>query len=577
MRKLLILSLLLIFSQFSLGIINNGQIKLLAVSESQDGTMHGSVADMYLEIKPGKGRVFIDTFPFTKLDTQFTTRYAKNIACNYAEVDCSNYDFFYTIKAGSTIIGGPSAGAATTLLTLSMLNDEELPIDISVTGTINSGGIIGPVGGTLEKIEAAYWKGIKKVYISKIGLNESLFDNSSLDELIEVMPLFNFDELYEEVFGISLHGDISEILPSRNYESVMKEISLNLCNQAKEIRESTLKNIDNVSLLYEGDSLYNLSLNETWNNDYYSAASYCFGAASMYKTQEVLLMNQSDINQLYHLVLSDYLEFSEKYSNIEIRSFTDLQTYMITTQRLTEVSDTLFKINMTNITNSSKSNLAYSAVRLKSAEYWARFFGTEYDENFAFDDSALMNSCFMKLNEVEGYLNYLSDYLNLPLSTTRESLDHAYTDYHNQDYALCLFKAIKSKADADLILSSLSIKKDDIENLIIEKEKVAKRSIYESMDNGVFPILAYSYYTYAQTLAPDDYYSSLLYFEYASAMSDISIYFEKEQQLPSFKFMVSESVYLVFFLGFFFGAFFSYFVIKLFSFNKKPRRKKNRR
>mgnify|MGYP001289377449 CR=1 FL=1 len=298
----------------------------------------------------------------------------------------------------------------------------------------------------------------------------------------------------------------------------------------------------------------------------------------MYKTQEVLLMNQSDINQLYQMVLSDYLDLSEKYSNIDIRSFTDLQTYMITTQRLTEVSDALFKINMTNITNSSRSNLAYSFVRLKSAEYWARFFGTEYDENFAFDDSALLNSCFMKLNEVEGYLNYLSDYLNLPLSTTRESLDHAYEDYHNQDYALCLFKAIKSKADADLILSSLSIKKDDMENLILEKEKVAGRSIYESIDNGVFPILGYSYYTYAQTLAPDDYYSALLYFEYASAMSDISIYFEKEQQIPSFMFAVSKTNYMVFFTGFLFGGFLTYFFVKLFSFNtRKPRKKKNRR
>src|SRR4030042_1424297 len=78
----------------------------------------------------------------------------KDIACSYLDKDCLKYDFIYTIKAGSPIIAGPSAGGAITLLTISLLEGFELDEGISITGTINSGGIIGSVGGIKEKIDA---------------------------------------------------------------------------------------------------------------------------------------------------------------------------------------------------------------------------------------------------------------------------------------------------------------------------------------------------------------------------------------------------------------------------------------
>ena len=85
----------------------------------------GSTADLYLEIKNGRGRVFLDTYPLTKLDTQMSTRFAKEIACSKTDYNCDKYDFVYTIKSGSVIIGGPSAGAAITLLTIASIEGLE--------------------------------------------------------------------------------------------------------------------------------------------------------------------------------------------------------------------------------------------------------------------------------------------------------------------------------------------------------------------------------------------------------------------------------------------------------------------
>ena len=124
---LLCLAILLLVQLFAtaafLGSVdkNVNHISLLAVTE-KDGILEGYVADLSLELsKGGNGRVFMDTIPLTKLDTQISTRFAKEIACDLLDIDCSNYDFIYTIHAESNIIGGPSAGAAITVLTLSSL------------------------------------------------------------------------------------------------------------------------------------------------------------------------------------------------------------------------------------------------------------------------------------------------------------------------------------------------------------------------------------------------------------------------------------------------------------------------
>ena len=56
-------------------------LPLLAVKETENG-LAGSSADLFLEVIDGKNRIFLDTYPLTKLDTQMSTRFAKEIACS---------------------------------------------------------------------------------------------------------------------------------------------------------------------------------------------------------------------------------------------------------------------------------------------------------------------------------------------------------------------------------------------------------------------------------------------------------------------------------------------------------------
>ena len=186
---------------FPVVLANSGSMKLMAVTNPDDNP-RGSVANMFLEIEEGTGRIFIDSYPLSKLDTQISTRFAKEVACNYLEKDCSRYDFFYTIRSDSSLIGGPSAGAATTVLTMSVL--ENIPLDdkATMTGTINTGGIIGPVGSIVEKTRAAAKSGIKKVLIPKFtDINSTNLTRLEEELGIEIIEVSHISEAAEEFTG----------------------------------------------------------------------------------------------------------------------------------------------------------------------------------------------------------------------------------------------------------------------------------------------------------------------------------------------------------------------------------------
>src|SRR3989344_3725653 len=118
--KLIIIIFMVLFASLAPSVLAQTQeplhMTLLAVREDGENFI-GSTADLYLEIQEGKERVFLDTYPLTKIDTQISTRFAQEIACNYFDINCNNKDFIYTIRADSSIIGGPSAGASIAALT----------------------------------------------------------------------------------------------------------------------------------------------------------------------------------------------------------------------------------------------------------------------------------------------------------------------------------------------------------------------------------------------------------------------------------------------------------------------------
>ncbi len=545
-----------------------GSMKLLAVSEIEDNKLKGSLANLDLEIVPGTGRLFIDTYPLSKVDTQISTRFAKEIACDFLGKYCERYDFFYTIRANTHIIGGPSGSSAITALTIILLDDLEYDQDIALTGTINSGGFIGPVGGVKEKIEAAAEEGIRKALIptgTSILEEDNETNTTNLIEYgkelnITVVQVKDINEVIYEFTG-KKYPEINKIEIKESYSETMKKLAENLCSKSKELQKEimseSLKDIakadKNLSRIELASNLTEKGYKALDNKKYYSSASYCFGANVKYKELLLELKNKTDIDSLAEQISS----YSEEINNIKYKTITDLQAIMVVKERLAEAKDSIkdaYEKKKNN--NTHYADYAYAEERLYSARSWAKFIGQPGKE-FEFKKDVLKKSCTKKIAEAEERYQYLNLFM-ADMKEQKEYLEKAKDEKAKENYELCLFRASKSKAQLNSILNFIGIKKDKYHSFIKNKLNVTRKNIAKNIKNNVFPIVGYSYFEYANELVEDkDYYSSMLYGEYALELSNLNIYFKepaaKKINMPKIQLKSSSTIYFI--LGLTIGVF----------------------
>ncbi|NOZ82029.1 MAG: hypothetical protein GXO63_02665 [Candidatus Micrarchaeota archaeon] len=145
---------------------NESSITMRVPAVDENG--NGVLVDLTVETRPGKNRILanIDKLLFW-VDTQHSIQTAKEVAVNLTGIDTSGLDIIYTINTNASIVGGPSAGAALTVATISALLNKTPRKDVVITGTINPDGTIGEVGGILEKAEAAKRGGAKMILVPK--------------------------------------------------------------------------------------------------------------------------------------------------------------------------------------------------------------------------------------------------------------------------------------------------------------------------------------------------------------------------------------------------------------------------
>ena len=548
-----------------------GHMKLLSVAETDNG-FEGRMADLYLEIEPGQGRVFIDTFPLTRLDTQISTRFAKEITCSFINKNCNHVDMFYTIRSEGPLVGGPSAGAAIAVLTASVLDNLDMDEKTVITGTINSGGLIGPVGGLKEKIEAAQKNGMKKVLIppqNGVLGNDSLItlgENLGID-VIEVSTLnqaiYEFTgEIYEKANDGVKENDI--------YIKTMSKITDGICNNTFKFYDEMPKNGSKELLAAK-----NLTLSaKTALSDgkFYSAASYCFGANIKYYYSSLLEKNLSEdeINLTLDKISSKMYRFHGKLDKWDIRTLNDLQAYMITRERLisTQKHITLSRDFLrVNRTKDALYQLAYANERYESAELWSSFYGTG-GKKYDISNKVLKQSCIKKIGEAQERIEYLKFLMPYPMDSIEKDLSLAFNDLKSKDYALCLFKASKTKSEIDALIYSFGLTKESVDYAIENKLSVIRQRISEQQDDNSFPLLGYSYYEYASSLKNEDPSSALLYAGYALEMSDLDMYLGNKGRLY---FVFDYKVLYYFILGALFGGFFA---IRLFGKKLKKSMKK---
>ncbi|MFM8531670.1 MAG: S16 family serine protease, partial [Ilumatobacteraceae bacterium] len=109
-------------------------------------------------------------------------------------------------------IDGPSAGMLTTVAVLALLRGDSLDPTVTMTGTVNPDGTVGPVGGIPEKITGLAEQGIKTVLIPTGQRNSPNETDGSLVDVVQlgqdngvtVQEVSNVYEAYKAFTGTDL-------------------------------------------------------------------------------------------------------------------------------------------------------------------------------------------------------------------------------------------------------------------------------------------------------------------------------------------------------------------------------------
>jgi len=327
LKLFLTLFVLLFIPSITFGVIEKGTTKIYAVtSEGQ-----GLVANLIIEVEPGTGKIWSSVSPLVGTSTQNAERTAVNLAKKYSK-NANKYDYKFTIESPASVVDGPSAGAAMSLLLISMLTDRQLPNNISITGTINSEGKIGPVGGIFEKAKEASSTGIKLFLIPKgeaLQIKRDASGKINSINLLDYAPKYwgmkvievkTIDEAVKYAFSdinqIDINTDASNSIPDFIPEKLslppeMSGFKILVSNYISRTKDaiSNSRFVLSSSLLEDSDILH--LLQETLNvsestiekaeilngqNYLYSAANYSYLAMVNAIVVKEIAMNPSILN-----------------------------------------------------------------------------------------------------------------------------------------------------------------------------------------------------------------------------------------------------------------------------------------
>lgn len=159
--------------QAGAGLIGRSSINIVAVSQVETNLFEtsyvGTVMVAEVELRRGEGRVLVNTVPRIGIDLQTSGRTAVLIAQNVTGVSLDRTDVILTVKAKSIVdvVDGPSAGAAVTLAMIAAIWNHTLNRSVYMTGTVNTDGTVGAVGGIPYKALAAAQEGATTFIVPK--------------------------------------------------------------------------------------------------------------------------------------------------------------------------------------------------------------------------------------------------------------------------------------------------------------------------------------------------------------------------------------------------------------------------
>lgn len=546
-----------------------------AVASTDDGYV-GVISTITVTIQNnGSGRVFVDTLPLTQVDMQGSARLAVKVASTLVkndencDVDPSNYDYFFVVRTDAPIIGGPSAGAVMTVATISLLENWKMDNKTIMTGMINPDASIGPIGGIPQKVDAAYSVGATRFLFPKgqgtytewssgiysTPVTKSVADYAMDNYDMQALEVAEIDEALEYFTGYTFstpdsNGDIS----TTNYAESMEPLARHLLENASEMLDESWKkfndsDIPNYALtqsrtyVYERiqDAQETLTESQAWYDKklYYTSTSKSFQSLIASRFVKYACEYDEEQNASYlESLLSDvndlYSDAEKSAKNAKIDDFISLQCVGAAQRRVTEAYQYLDNANngydsglyyFSDVLN-FLYDISFVVERCNSVGWWidigSHFNASGSISNETIEDLALeyieeasQSAIYsgVLLDEMGSTYGASATYLanaNDLIETARDNLEAGYP-------AAAFFEALEALVKANLAIEIIGSESEDKIDYASQK---ASSNIAKSRKQGVEPVLAVSYYEFAESLANESAFdSALMYYKYSGMIA----------------------------------------------------------
>ena len=541
-----------------------------AVASTDNGYV-GVISTITVSIQSnGSGRVFVDTLPLTQVDMQGSARLAVKVASTLVSndkncsTDPSSFDYFFVVRTSAPIIGGPSAGAIMTVATIALLENWSMDDKTIMTGMINPDGSIGPIGGIPQKIDAANSVGATRFLIPQGQdtyteiegwslVTKSVTDYAMNRYGIQVLEVFDINQAIENFTGYSFFAEKSDDeITTEDYIKSMKPLATSLLEESRNSYINASSKFENSSMpdnsfrngieVRLNQAKTSLEESESWydKHQYYTSTSKSFQSliSSRFVNYSLEYYELDDTNYPHSLldeVKNFYNETSKIAKKADINDFISLQCVGAAQRRASEAKQYLDSMNPNFFTVSDVItffyDLAFAFERLNSVKWWIDI-GNQFNKTGDITNATIENIALEYIDEAQQSIFYSNIILNEMGSNSGDSLEFfssaqsllesSQNDYDRGYPAAALFEALEALVKANLALEIIGT---DAENKINFSSTQASNSISKTRKLGIEPVLAVSYYEYAESLLNESSYNSaLVYYKYSGMIAGAIVF-----------------------------------------------------
>ncbi|PUA32195.1 MAG: hypothetical protein B7O98_05870 [Zestosphaera tikiterensis] len=558
-RSTFLIGYLMVFLVLSIGflpvvysstcVLNVKELYLLAVSSS-GGTYYGVPSELVVSLMPGSGDVYLSVEPLAELDMQASVKLAALISSYVSGIDYSNYSILVKIRSDAPIIGGPSAGGAITVALISLLTNMSLNKSVVMTGMILPDGLIGPVGGIPEKLEAAKSVGAKVMIIpagQRMAL--SLRSGSYVDmyelgkkegirvveasTIYDALKIFGYKVVRPQTTTINETTTITEYFKAwvnssrADYLNLSNYVSNEVSNNRQTLSRGGVLNVVN-NYVNKASEAVKTAEKEFDAGMYYAAASDYFGALvylttakyivditlGKVKWDEILKTIKDEVNNATKYYLNVVTSLNREYINIvEVSLLAEIAG------RVLEANDTLNSLPARQPTIDDVYSAAYTYWRAKSVYGWGNVYEVLKREGVnkeGLSMEKLKEGIQLLLSYATSALTYLQSLTgssSVNLNTLLDRAENFLGSGKAEDLFYSLTLALKTATYAS-INTHLAFE-TNTSFLAYRLESAAEEFLRDALAAGFNPVVALSYYERGKVLRDVDSSTAAYYYDLA--------------------------------------------------------------